>query len=91
MVHLLVGVDIVDRSITGHGSLKGHASAGVVVAIVFHDVIFNEGASSPPVDSEVSISRWLERAGKVDVSDMMHWSAFYDEKRRLTRLTGSFR
>lgn len=68
LVHPLVGVDIVDGSISGHGSLVGHAAAGVVFAVVLHDVIFNQGASGPPVDSKVSISGGVERPGEVDVS-----------------------
>lgn len=72
LIHLLVGIDIVDRSIAGHGSLEGHAAAGVVFAIAFHDVIFDEGASGPPIDSEISISRGLERAREVDVSNMAY-------------------
>jgi hypothetical protein len=67
LVHLLVGVDIVDGSIAGHGSLVGHAAAGVVFAVVLHDVILNQGASGPPVDSKVSVSGGVERAGEVDV------------------------
>lgn len=70
LVHLLVGIDIVDGSIAGHGSLEGHAAAGVVLAIAFHDVVFDEGASGPAVDSEVSISGGVERPGEVDVSNV---------------------
>lgn len=72
LVHLLVGVDIVDGSITIHGSLEGHATAGVVFAIAFHDVVFDEGASGPAVDSEVSISGGFERSGEVDVSNTVY-------------------
>lgn len=69
LVHLLVSVDIVDGSIASHGSLEGHAAAGVVFAIAFHDVVFDEGASGPAVDSEVGISGGAERPGEVDVSN----------------------
>lgn len=61
-------IDIVDGSIASHGSLEGQAAAGVVGAIAFQNVIFDEGASGPPVDSEVSITGGIERAGKIDVS-----------------------
>lgn len=70
LVHLLVGIDIVDGSIASHGSLEGHAAAGVVLAIAFHDVVFDEGASGPAVDSKVSISGGVERPGEVDVSNV---------------------
>ena len=68
LVHLLMGVDIVDGSISGHGSLEGHAAAGVVFTIVLHDVILDKGAGGPPVDSKVSVSRGAESTREVDVS-----------------------
>lgn len=71
LVHLLVGIDIIDGSIGVHGSLEGHAAAGVVLAIAFHDVVFDEGASGPAVDSEVSISGGVEGPGEVDISNTM--------------------
>ena len=72
LVHLLVSVDIVDGSIAGHGSLEGHAAAGVVFAVAFHDVVLDERASGPAVDSEVSISGGAESPGEVDVSNMVY-------------------
>jgi hypothetical protein len=69
LVDLSVLIDIIDGSIAGDSSLEGHAAAWVVFTIVFHDVVFNEGALSPAVDSEVSISGWVEISGKVDVSN----------------------
>jgi hypothetical protein len=34
----------------------GHAVARVVVAVAFHDVVFNEGASRPAVDGKIGVS-----------------------------------
>jgi hypothetical protein len=68
LVDLGVGVDIVDGSITGNSSLVGHAVSGVVVAVVFQDIVLDEGAGGPAVNSEVSITGGAEGARKVDVA-----------------------
>lgn len=68
LVHLLVGVDIVNGAIAGDGSLEGHAAAGVVLAVALHDVVLDERASGPAVHSKVGITRGLEGAGEVDVA-----------------------
>ena len=67
LVHLLVGVDIINGSITGDGSLLGHAAAGVVLAVAFHDVVLDERALGPAVHSKVGVTRGLEGSGEVDV------------------------
>ena len=68
LVNLLVGVDVVDGSIAGNSSLQGHAASGVVGAIAFQNVVLDEGAGGPAIDSEVRITRWIEGSREVDVS-----------------------
>ena len=63
-----MGIDVIDGSIGSHGSLEGHAATGVVFAIAFHNIVFDEGASGPAVDSKVSISGGVKRPGEVDIS-----------------------
>lgn len=68
LVDLLVGVDVVDRSVTGDSSLEGHAAAGVVFTVALHDVVLDKGAGGPTVHSKVRIARGAERSREVDVS-----------------------
>ena len=90
LVHLLVGVDIVDGSIRSYGSLEGHAAAGVVFAVVLHDIIFNKRASGPAVNGKVSVSGGLERAGHFDVSSENTHKYIYQRLATYARLTGRY-
>jgi hypothetical protein len=64
---LLVLIDIVGSTITGNGTLEGHAGARVVGTVVLQDIVFDEWASSPAINGKVSITRRVEGSRKVDV------------------------
>lgn len=67
LVDLLVLVDVVGSAIAVDGTLVGHARPRVVGTIVLEDVVLDEGASSPAINSKVGITRGVEGAREVDV------------------------
>lgn len=67
LIHLLVLVDVVDRPITGDLSLLGHAATGVVAAVVFQDVVLDQGTGSPTIDGEIGIPGRVKRSRKFDL------------------------
>lgn len=56
LVDLLVLIDIVGCSIAGNGTLVGHAAARVVGTVVLENVVLDKWASSPTINSKVSIT-----------------------------------
>lgn len=60
LVGLGVGIDGIAGTIAGHGSNLGHSRARVVVAVVLKNVVLDQGARSPAVNSEIGISTGAE-------------------------------
>lgn len=75
LIHLLVLVDVVDRSITGDLSLVGHAATRVVAAVVFQNVVLDQGIGGPTIDGEIGISGRAKRSRKSDVPKVEKMSA----------------
>lgn len=67
LVGLGVGVDGVAGTIAGQGSNLGHSRARVVVAVVLKNVVLDQGARSPAVNSEIGISIGVEVSIEVNV------------------------
>ena len=67
LVDLLVLVDVVGSAIAIDGTLVGHARARVVGTVVLEDVVLDEGASSPAINSKIGVTRRVEGTREVDI------------------------
>lgn len=60
--------DGVGSTVGGDAAFGGGAAGGVVGAVIFDDVVFDEGACGPAVDGEVAVSVGAVGAREVDGS-----------------------
>lgn len=90
LVHLLVFIDVVDRSITGDLSLVGHAATRVVAAVVFQDVVLDQGIGGPTINGEIGIAGRAKRSRKIDLPKVEKMSAELFKDADQTNPTGRY-
>lgn len=67
LVHLLVHVNVVHRSVRSDGAFMGGSSAGAVTGVAFRDVVFDKGTCGPSVHGEIANSGGIGLPGSAEV------------------------
>ena len=65
--HLRMCVDVICAAVRSQSAFERTATAGIVRAVRFNDVVLDQRACSPSVHGQVAIALWRVSAGELDV------------------------
>ena len=66
LVDTLRGVNVVSTAVGAESAFELGAAAGVVGAVVLHDVVLDQRVAEPAVEGEVGVAAWVELSGVGD-------------------------